>query len=31
MAMEAHMEGFDQGPRYVLEQKPRGCAGASST
>lgn len=27
MAMEAHMEGFDQGPRYVLEQKPKGLRG----
>jgi len=27
MAMEAHMEGFDQGPRYVLEQKPAGLRG----
>ena len=27
MAMEAHMEGFDQGPRYVLEQKPEGLRG----
>ncbi len=27
MAMEAHMEGFDQGPRYVLEQKPPGLRG----
>lgn len=26
-AMEAHMEGFDQGPRYVLEQKPEGLRG----
>ncbi|MGC6487050.1 MAG: chromosome segregation protein SMC [Planctomycetota bacterium] len=27
MAMEAHMEGFDQGPRYVLEQQPEGLRG----
>ncbi|HEX6811130.1 MAG TPA: chromosome segregation protein SMC [Planctomycetota bacterium] len=27
LAMEAHMEGFDQGPRHVLEQKPRGLRG----
>ncbi len=27
MAMEAHMEGFDQGPRYVLEQQPTGLRG----
>lgn len=27
MAMEAHMEGFDHGPRYVLEQKPQGLRG----
>ena len=27
LAMEAHMEGFDQGPRYVLEQKPVGLRG----
>lgn len=27
MAMEAHMEGFDQGPRYVLENKPIGLRG----
>ncbi|MCB9878387.1 MAG: AAA family ATPase [Planctomycetes bacterium] len=27
LAMEAHMEGFDQGPRYVLEQKPAGLRG----
>ncbi|HEB52124.1 MAG TPA: hypothetical protein ENI87_02595, partial [bacterium] len=26
-AMEAHMEGFDQGPRYVLEQQPEGLRG----
>ena len=27
MAMEAHMEGFDHGPRYVLEQQPEGLRG----
>lgn len=27
LAMEAHMEGFDQGPRYVLEQQPPGLRG----
>jgi len=27
LAMEAHMEGFDQGPRYVLEQQPEGLRG----
>lgn len=27
LAMEAHMEGFDQGPRYVLEKKPVGLRG----
>ena len=27
LAMEAHMEGFDQGPRYVLENKPAGLRG----
>lgn len=27
LAMEAHMEGFDQGPRYVLEKKSAGLRG----
>ncbi len=27
IAMEAHMEGFDQGPRYVLQQQPAGLRG----
>ena len=27
MAMEAHMEGLDEAPRYVLEQKPEGLRG----
>ncbi|MBL9080029.1 MAG: chromosome segregation protein SMC [Planctomycetes bacterium] len=27
LAMEAHMEGFDAGPRWVLEQKPAGLRG----
>ena len=27
LGMEAHMEGFDQGPRYVLQQKPPGLRG----
>ncbi|MBX3463030.1 MAG: chromosome segregation protein SMC [Planctomycetes bacterium] len=27
LAMEAHMEGFDQGPRWVLEQRPPGLRG----
>ena len=27
MAMEAHMEGLDEAPRYVLEQQPEGLRG----
>jgi chromosome segregation protein len=27
LGMEAHMEGFDQGPRHVLQQKPPGLRG----
>jgi chromosome segregation protein len=27
LGMEAHMEGFDQGPRWVLQQKPEGLRG----
>ncbi|HEX5050191.1 MAG TPA: chromosome segregation protein SMC [Planctomycetota bacterium] len=27
LGMEAHMEGFDQGPRHVLEQQPPGLRG----
>ena len=27
LAMEAHMEGFDQWPRYVLQQQPAGLRG----
>jgi chromosome segregation protein len=27
LAMEAHMEGFDQGPRHVLQQQPVGLRG----
>ena len=27
LAMEAHMEGLDQGPRYVLKQNPPGLRG----
>ncbi len=27
LGMEAHMEGFDQGPRHVLQQKPEGLRG----
>jgi chromosome segregation protein len=27
LAMEAHMEGFDQGPRWVLQQQPEGLRG----
>ena len=27
MLLGAHMEGFDHGPRYVLEQQPKGLRG----
>jgi chromosome segregation protein len=27
LAMESHMEGFDQGPRHVLQQSPAGLRG----